>query len=107
MVWIMIFRKIKIISICFILLSSFNLYAQTKTPHKTETPEINSTEGIIIKVNTEDSSFLIKHTSRIIKFKASNKIISEYKNKNNMKVQIYYQKLKDGTLFITDLKPAN
>jgi hypothetical protein len=89
-----------------ILLFSFSSFTQLKSSHKTDSPEINTTEGIIIKVNPEDSSFLIKHTSRVIKFKASKKTVSEYKNKNNIKVQIYYQKLKDGTLFITEIKPA-
>jgi hypothetical protein len=101
-------KKIKLVFICsLIILSSLNSFTQTKISQKTESPEINSTEGIIIKVNTQDSSFLIKHTSRVIKFKASNKTISDYKNKNNIKVHIYYQKLKDGTLFITEIKPAD
>ena len=100
-------KKVKIVFICLVLLSSINSYSQTKTPVKSETAEINSTEGIILKVNPQDSSFLIKHTSRVIKFKASNKTVSDFKDKNNMKVIIHYQKLKDGTLFITEISPAD
>jgi hypothetical protein len=101
-------KKIKFGIICFVLLfSSINTFTQTKTSLKNESTDVHSTEGIILNVNSNESSFLIKHTSRIIKFKASNKTASDYKNKNNMKVLIYYQKLKDGTLYITDIKPAD
>jgi hypothetical protein len=101
-------KKIKLFfTFTIILLSSISSFPQTKIPQKNRTHEITSTEGIIIKADPKDSSFLIKHTSRIIKFKASNKTVSDYKNRSNMKVQIFYQKLKDGTLFITDIKAAD